>query len=134
VIYSSTSCLKNPSNLIHVLKEYEVGGVNNVELGSVHAFFDVNEIKKFHFNFLIHNYFPPPKIPFIFNLASLNKLIRKKSIHLAKKAIDLANKIDCPLYTFHAGFTVNPNKLGKPFPKNQNVDRKKSIIKIIIHQ
>lgn len=127
MIYTSTSCLKNPSDIIRVLNEYEKAGIENVELGSVHEYFDIKEIKKFNFNFLIHNYFPPPKIPFNFNLASNNKEIREKSSNLAKKAIDLCVEIESPLYTFHAGFTVDPPKLGEPFPKENITNRKKAI-------
>ncbi|EPA05349.1 hypothetical protein [Candidatus Nitrosarchaeum limnium] len=39
MIYTSTSCLKNPQNIIKVLDEYEKGGIQNVELGSVHSYF-----------------------------------------------------------------------------------------------
>lgn len=124
MIYVSTSCLKNPRNIIRVLEEYEKGGIENVELGSVHSYFDISKLKKFHFNFLIHNYFPPPKTPFNFNLASQNTTIRKKSIDLAKKAIELCQKINSPIYTFHAGFTVDPHKLGSKFERNNVVDRK----------
>ena len=126
-IYVSTSCLKNPKNVIRVLDEYEKAGFTNIELGSVHQHINLNDLKKFKFNFLIHNYFPPPRIPFNFNLASLNNHIKSSSIKLAKKAIDLCYKIESPLYTFHAGFTVDPPKLGKPFPKNNIPDRKKVI-------
>jgi endonuclease IV len=127
MIYASTNCLKNPKDVVKVLSEYETGGIENVELGSVHSHFDVNIIKKFNFNFLIHNYFPPPKIPFNFNLASDNEEIRQKSNNLAKNAIDLCCQIDSPIYTFHAGFTVDPPELGKPLPRNKIMDRKKAI-------
>jgi len=127
LIYASTNCLKNPKNLLKVLKEYEKAGIENVELGSVHTHFNVNELKKFNFNFIIHNYFPPPKISFNFNLASLSKSIRKKSIGMAKNAIDLCQQIKSPLYTFHAGFTVEPTELGKRLPRDKIYERKKSI-------
>ena len=127
MIYTSTSCLKKPKDLIKVLNEYQNAGLENVELGSVHQYFPLNELKKYNFNFLIHNYFPPPKIPFNFNLASQKKSIKNKSISMAKKAIELCRKLDSPLYTFHAGFTVDPPKLGMPFPKQNSYDRTKSI-------
>jgi len=126
-IYASTNCLKNPKNLISVLNKYEEAGIENVELGSVHNYFDVKELKKYNFNFLIHNYFPPPKISFNFNLASSDSLILKKSISLAQSAIDLCADINSPLYTFHAGFTVDPSKLGKPFERKNIVDKTKSL-------
>jgi sugar phosphate isomerase/epimerase len=127
MIYASTSCLKNPSDVLKVLEEYDNAEIENVELGSVHKYFKCSELKKFNFNFLVHNYFPPPKIPFNFNLASKNSRIRKKSVVMAKNAIKLCSKIDSPLYTFHAGFTVDPPKLGKPFPKGEKVNRDNSI-------
>ena len=70
MIYVSTNCLKNPRDIIRVLKEYEKANIENVELGSIHRFFNVKELKQFSFNFIIHGYFPPPKTEFIFNLAS----------------------------------------------------------------
>jgi sugar phosphate isomerase/epimerase len=127
MIYASTNCLKHPKNLEKVLTEYQKGEIKNVELGSVHEYFDTKILKKFDFNFVIHNYFPPPKIPFNFNLASKNKIIRQKSLKLAKKAIDLCCNIQSPLYTFHAGFTVDPPELGKPFPKINYLDKKDAI-------
>jgi len=128
-IYASTSCLKNPKNVINVLKEYEKASIKNVELGSIHEHFDVQDLKKFSFNFLIHNYFPPPKNAFNFNLASQNPTIRSSSIKLAKKAMDLCRKIGAPLYTFHAGFTVDPPRLGKPFPRD-NIPKREDSLRI----
>jgi sugar phosphate isomerase/epimerase len=127
MIYASTSCLKNPSNVIRVLEEYEKEGIENVELGSVHSNFDISKLKRFNFNFIIHNYFPPPKNPFNFNLASQNSSIRNKSINLAKKAIDLCQKINSPIYTFHAGFTVDPENLGSKFSRKNIVKREIAI-------
>jgi sugar phosphate isomerase/epimerase len=127
MIYVSTSCLKNPSNIIQVLKEYEKAGIENVELGSVHKYFNIKELKQFNFNFIIHNYFPPPKIPFNFNLASKNNEIKEKSSNLAKDAINLCVNIESPLYTFHAGFTVDPPNLGEAFPKENITNRKEAI-------
>ena len=126
-IYASTSCLKNPKNVIRVLKEYEKAGIENVELGSVHENFDINNLKDFDFNFLIHNYFPPPKNAFNFNLASFDNTIRSSSINLAKRAMDLCCNIDSSLYSFHAGFAVDPPRLGKPFPRENIANREDSL-------
>jgi len=132
MIYVSTSCLKNPRNVLRVLSEYDRANIENVELGSVHSYFDINELKKFSCNFLMHNYFPPPKKSFNFNLASQNESIRKQSILLAKNALDLCRKLDIPLYTFHAGFTIDPRKLGIKFNYSQIPTRSKSIITYIL--
>ena len=127
MIYTSTSCLKNPKNITKVLDEYQKAGIKQVELGSVHEYFDINKLKKYSFDFLIHNYFPPPKKPFNLNLASQNKDILKKSIELVKQSIELCRKIESPLYTFHAGFTVDPPKLGTVFPKKAYAERNISV-------
>jgi len=105
MIYASTSCLKNPGNVLKVLNEYERIGIQKVELGSVHTFFDVMRLKQFNFDYVINNYFPPPKVPFNFNLVSEDKTIRKRSILLVKTAIELCNQINGSLYSSHAGFT-----------------------------
>lgn len=123
MIYTSTSCLKNPSDIIKVLAEYEKHEIENVELGSVHKFFETKQLKRFNFNFIVHGYFPPPRIPFNFNLASQNPIIRKKSIDLVKKAVNVCCDIESPIFTFHAGFTVDPNKLGRRFPREGIVNR-----------
>ncbi len=133
MIYVSTNCLLHPQNVEKVLKEYQKGGIENVELGSVHTHFDTKILKKFDFNFIIHNYFPPPKIPFNFNLSSKKKVIREKSVKLAKKAIDLCCELESPLYTFHAGFTVEPPKLGKPLPRI-NISKRENAIEIYVDE
>ena len=58
-------------------------------------------------NFQIHNYFPPPQEPFVFNLASEDELIFTKSFHHAHTAIDLAEKLGSKFYSFHAGFLMD---------------------------
>jgi sugar phosphate isomerase/epimerase len=127
MIYVSTSCLKNPQNIFKVLDEYEKAEIENVELGSVHSYFQTKKLKKYNFNFIIHGYFPPPKASFNFNLASQKKTIREKSIKLAKNAINVCVNIDAPIFTFHAGFTVDPTKLGVKFSKNGIVDKDTAI-------
>ncbi len=127
MIYASTSCLKNPQNILRVLDEYEKAEIQNVELGSVHNYFKTKTLKKYDFNFIAHGYFPPPKTPFNFNLASQKKIIREKSINLVKNAVDVCSDIESPIFTFHAGFTVDPTKLGKRFSRIGMADRKIAI-------
>ncbi len=130
-IFVSTSCLKNPKNITKVLDEYQKGNIENVELGSIHSPFDIKILKKYNFNYLIHNYFPAPKKPFIFNLSSPNLEIRSKSLQLAKNAIDLCRKINSPLYTFHSGFTADSKKVGKDFIKKNVFSRSKALTTFI---
>ena len=55
-------------------------------------------------SFQIHNYFPPPKIPFVFNLASQDKEVLKLSLNHAYHAIDCCLKLGAKYFSFHAGF------------------------------
>ena len=82
---------KNPKNISKVLDKYQKGEIKNVELGSIHSPFDVNILKKYDFNYLIHNYFLPLK-KFIFNLSSPNLEIQLKSLRLTKNVIVLFYK------------------------------------------
>ncbi len=63
----------------------------------------------------VHNYFPAPEHPFVFNLASSREAISQKSLALAKRAIRLSARLGAPAYAFHAGFRFDPgvSELGK---------------------
>ena len=84
--------------------------------------------KKVHFQ--VHNYFPPPEIPFVFNLASLNPPTAKRSIEHAKTAIQWAVELGRPVYSFHAGHLLDPkvNELGKRISNRKLFERKEAII------
>jgi len=76
-----------------------------------------NNIKKLkqlktQIRFQVHNYFPPPEKPFVFNLASLNDNISQQSINHAMNGIHSAKEIDSNVYSFHAGFLLDP-KVGE---------------------
>jgi sugar phosphate isomerase/epimerase len=68
---------------------------------------------------LIHNYFPPPRIPFVLNLASLNETTWKTSLRHAKKAMRLAKRGGASFYSVHAGFCFDPEpqELGRPLTR-----------------
>lgn len=72
-----------------------------------------------------HNYFPAPEIPFVLNLASANKEIRKKSIAHCVKGLQLSEKAGAPFFSAHAGFCVdpNPNELGEKLSRANSIDR-----------
>ena len=73
----------------------------------------------------IHNYFPPSDIPFVFNLASKDSLISQKSMEHAKRAIKLARHTKDRIYSFHAGFLIDPDpsNLGKPLASSNVMKR-----------
>lgn len=70
----------------------------------------------------IHNYFPPPKDPFVLNLASMNNAIWNRSVAHARQAIRLAQKNSIPFYSVHAGFCLDPSteELGRKIQQNQS--------------
>lgn len=109
-VYVSTSCLKNGSNIIDVLEAYKKTGLKKVELGPSHKYCAnlQNKLRQYDFNFIVHHYFPPPKEPFILNLASQNVTILKKSREQVKKSIEFCNSSNIRLFTFHAGYRVDP--------------------------
>ena len=80
-------------------------------------------------SFQIHNYFPPPKIPFVFNLASQDKEVLKLSLNHAYHAIDCCLKLGAKYFSFHAGFLcdLQVNELGKKIKRRKLYNRKKSV-------
>ena len=79
-----------------------------------------------HYSLALHNYFPPAKDPFVFNLGTLNESIASKSIEHAKTAIEHASIIKSAYYSFHAGYLIDPmvdelgNKISKRFINDRN--------------
>lgn len=84
-------------------------------------------------NFQVHNYFPPPEIPFVFNLASLDSETHRTSFEHAKKAIRWGIELDRPVYSFHAGFLLDPDvsELGKRVGNRPLFDREQALVVFI---
>lgn len=79
-IYFSTGGYKNQISK-DVIKNLIDIGIKNIELsGTCYSKDNVRDLGKFleFSNFQIHNYFPPPKKPFVINLASMDECIAKK--------------------------------------------------------
>ena len=137
-LYVSTSCLANKYNLSNILSIYDKLNIQDIELG-VFKYCDfgaINLLKQFNFNYIVHHYFPPPKDPFIINLASQNKQILQKSIDQIIKSIDFCNDYNIKIFSFHAGFRVDPD-MNLKFDLNNIIEYqtsfntfKKSVLKI----
>jgi len=123
MIFVSTSYFKERRSVKLVLNECSKAAIKNIELGAAHQYEDgivdfLKKYKKEHgAEFTIHSYFPPEKKPVIVNLASQNPEILSKSMSSVKKSIDTAKEIKARLYSFHAGFRVDPEGLGKPLER-----------------
>lgn len=73
----------------------------------------------------VHNYFPPPEQPFVFNLASSDPALTERSVQQVREAMRLAVALGRPVYSFHAGFRINPRvaELGQPLGRHALRDR-----------
>lgn len=87
------------------------------------------------FDIALHNYFPVPKEPFVFNLASFDSEITRISMEHAKKAIMFSAKYGTEFYSFHAGYLVDPqvSELGKKIQKKKLNDRTEGLLRFIKH-
>ena len=134
MIYISTSCIKANTikeSVISIANE----GFKNIELSGGTKYYpsyetDLMELKnKFQLNYLIHNYFPPPKKPFVINLASLNDEIYTTSINHCKNAIRLSRRFECQKYGIHAGFLldISVSEIGKTITNDYIFEKKESL-------
>ncbi len=77
----------------------------------------------------VHNYFPPPEDPFVFNLASEDQRLAERSVFHVRAAMRLAVALKRPVYSFHAGFRINPRvtELGQPIGRHKLCERDKAL-------
>ncbi|RCL41295.1 MAG: hypothetical protein DBW95_02355 [Gammaproteobacteria bacterium] len=130
MIYISTGGIKNKTATSAAL-EFHESGINKIELsGGIYSKNFRREIKELPktLDIQIHNYYPPAKVPFVFNLASKDEEISSLSINHVKKSIDLCSKIGSKIFAFHAGFRLDPkvNELGKKINKNSLISREEA--------
>ncbi len=125
-IYISTGSIKNKSiqQSIDYLSE---NGIKNIELsGGQHDPDIFQKLKSYKnkINFMLHNYFPPPKVPFTLNLATLNDEIFEQSRKHIVNSIRISSKLEIPYFSFHAGFLIDPNpkELGKKITSQKKND------------
>lgn len=76
-----------------------------------------------------HNYFPPPEIPFVFNLGSLDTDIQRLSVQHVRQSMNWCKQLGVSVFSFHAGFLIDPtpSELGQKIQSRQLFDRQKSI-------
>ena len=110
-IYVSTGAFKT-KNLSQILVICIRNEIHNLELSSGTDFAEgiLEAVRYYHIkplNYLVHNYFPPHKEPFVLNLASTSKIDSKRSLDHCRAAIDLATELGAPFYSVHAGAAMN---------------------------
>jgi sugar phosphate isomerase/epimerase len=74
---------------------------------------------------MLHNYFPPPKIPFVLNLASKDEFIARKTTEFFQNGIKLSAAINAKYYGVHAGFLsdISISEIGNLIKANSLLDR-----------
>lgn len=115
--YVSTGVFKT-RDIESIIKICLSKGIKKVELSS-DVSCSVNLLEsifkaKDDIDFLIHNYFPPPKEPFVLNLASTDQKTLRRSRQHCKTAIDLCLELGSQFYSVHSGYAlkIKPELLG----------------------
>ena len=86
-------------------------GIRHVELsGGVHLESGMGALSHLleDVSLRIHNYFPPPRDPFVLNLASASDEIASRSVEHVREALVWAKEIGGGIYSVHAGFRMDP--------------------------
>jgi len=135
VIFVSTGGFSN-STAADVALDFESNNITSVELsGGKYAPDLVERLEHLskRLDFRVHNYFPPPIEPFVFNLASADSDIAGLSIEHVKNSLHLANKLHSSVYSFHAGYCIDPKvkELGKSITKKRLSDRGEAMDRFI---
>ena len=134
MIYISTSCVKH-NKIKDSVEELAENGFQNIELSGGTEYYenfenDLIELKdKYKLNYRCHNYFPPPKKPFVLNLASLNDETFQMSFDHLQQVIALSNRLGADKFAFHAGFFIDIklSEIGKKLSRDNLFDEKKSV-------
>ena len=112
MIYVSSSCSKQ-KKIGTAIRELAEHGFQNIELSGGTEYYegyedDIFDLKeKYKLNFLVHNYFPPPKDDFVLNLASWDDAIFGRSLEQLRRSIRLVHLLGADKFGFHAGFYVD---------------------------
>lgn len=110
MIYISTGGFQNKTSF-QASEELLRVGCTSIELSAgLHSdslFADLKALAH-KARFQIHNYFPPPKVPIVLNLASRDSVIATLTIEHIKKAIQWSAELGQSTYSFHAGFLIDP--------------------------
>lgn len=110
-VFASTTFSALNSKASEVVDLMLTHGLYRIELGSIHCYERdlADALRKKPAEFLVHNYFPPPKDPFVINIASPDDELREKSIRHILDSITFCKAIGARLYTFHPGFLSDPD-------------------------
>ena len=134
MIYVSSSCVKH-AKIRDSVQELAENDFQNIELSGGTEYYenfenDLLELKdKYSLNYRCHNYFPPPKRPFVLNLASLNDEAFQMSFDHLEKSVALSNRLGADKFAFHAGFFIDIrlSEIGKKLSRDNLFDKKEAV-------
>lgn len=134
MIYISTSGTIH-DKIKHRVKELALSGFRNIELSAGTKYYrgyekDLCDLKReYNLDYIIHNYFPPPKNDFVINLAALNDQIFYRSLNQLRKSIQLSKKLGASKFSFHAGFymDISLDTIGQDISKKPMYNKERSI-------
>ena len=134
MIYVSSSCVKH-IKIRDSVQELAENDFKNIELSGGTEYYenfenDLLELKdKYSLNYRCHNYFPPPRKPFVLNLASLNDETFQMSFDHLKNVVALSSRLGADKFAFHAGFFIDIklSEIGKKLSRDNLFDEKKSV-------
>lgn len=133
MIYISSSCIKK-DRIARVVKSLAESGIRNIELSGGTGYYEEIEYdlkvlkERYRLTYACHAYFPPPKKPFVVNLASCNDEIYQQSVEHYNQCIKMLKHIDCRVLSVHAGFMVEvgTDEIGKKLSKRIVYDEGKA--------
>lgn len=110
MIYFSTSAFRNLTGYEAAKNLAKMGFAGAEISGGTYCNRQLAKLKKLskEIRLCIHSYFPPPKNPFVVNLASLNKKISNQSLRQSKKSILWSSVLGAKHFSIHAGFLIDP--------------------------
>ena len=138
MIYVSSASVRNTFMRDSII-ELATAGILNIELsGGTQPYPELeNDLlylkEKYNLNYLCHNYFPPPKKPFVLNLASLDNSIHDATLENLKKALAISTKLGSARFGFHAGYLFNIplEQIGVSIDKQSLFDRESAKTRFI---
>ncbi len=133
-MYISTACVKHET-IKESVEELALNGFKDIELSGGTKYYsgyeeDLLALKDRHdLNYLLHNYFPPPRQDLILNMASLNNDVYQRTLKHYEAAITLSKKLDCAKFGLHAGFFIDftISEIGKSIARAELSDHDKAM-------
>lgn len=133
MIYVSSACIRK-YNIAEVIQHLAKHGIRNIELSGGTDYYseierDLEMLKQqYKLNYACHAYFPPPKIPFVVNLAACNDNIYQQSMDHYIQCVNMLKRMDCKVLSIHAGFLVEigTNEIGKKLSSRTVYDEDKA--------